>query len=406
MDLWSLGCVAVVLLTGGSPFTNPITNIYSQKLAHECDLEKLEVDEDWMNVGERAKKFVRQLLILDEDKRMTAEQALMHEWFTNPTLKEEFDKVYNRAVQDWKPRDRRTPILSDFSVKGEGKRPSPRPDLRPIKKETPIEFPYKPSPHTLIRMLYRQTKPTVLNQPVLSPEKMPLAPPPNSEDERRKHRIKSKSPLRTKDKRNIMSIAALCTQNITWDSKRPDIKKSKRRKTTPRVSKAGGPGQAITLWLPTPESEKTKDSKGESESRVRRPFSPEAWDRIKDISKPPPKFPDLRNGPQSNHEAKRVTREDKVNIPKYPINTKPKLNGDSPTNGSLKRPRKAENNTPNGKKTSSENDIFDIEEDQVFEEVDEGISGKRRRVAYGEGLSPECFKNGGLEGDLGDEKRE
>lgn len=396
--------MAVVLLTGGSPFTDPITNMYSQKLAHECDLEKLELDEDWMNVGERAKDFVRQLLVLDEDKRMTAKQALMHEWFTNPSHKEEFENVYNRAVQDWKPRVRRTPILSDFSEDGKGRRPSPRPILRPM-KETPVEFPYKPSPQTMIRMLNPKTKPTTLNKPVLSPEKMPPPPPrpPYSKRKRCEDQTEPSPPVRTK---HSISIAALCTHDVSWDNKQPDVNKAKKRKTTPNVSNGEREHLKLKslLSLPTPKSENTKHSKGEPGFRVRRPFSPKAWDRISDISKPPPKFPDLRNGLQSNHEAKRKSREDKVNIPKYPIGTKP--NGDSPaSNGSLKRPRKPENTTPNGKKTGNGDHVFDFEEDQVFEEVDEGISGKRRRVAYGEGLDSEGLRNGESE-KKSDEKQE
>ncbi|EEP79368.1 predicted protein [Uncinocarpus reesii 1704] len=104
VDLWSLGCVTVVLLTGGSPFQDPETQQYSRKLAKECNLELLDNIKEWSHVGPRAKGFVHGLLILDEKRRMTAKAALMHAWFTNSTHKEIFDRIYQKAISDWKPR--------------------------------------------------------------------------------------------------------------------------------------------------------------------------------------------------------------------------------------------------------------------------------------------------------------
>jgi serine/threonine protein kinase len=103
VDMWSLGCVTVVLLTGGLPFKDPETFSFSRELALDCNLEKLKIDEDWIHVGERAKDFVYRLLILDENERMDVKQALQHSWFTNAAHKAEFDDVYRRAIKDWEP---------------------------------------------------------------------------------------------------------------------------------------------------------------------------------------------------------------------------------------------------------------------------------------------------------------
>ncbi|KAI1943971.1 hypothetical protein LOZ66_000559 [Ophidiomyces ophidiicola] len=104
VDLWSLGCVTAVLLTGGSPFQHSSSRAYSRKLAQECNLESLERSDEWVKVGKRAKSFVRRLLVLDENLRMTAKESLQHEWFTNPSHKLAFYRIYQKEISDWRPR--------------------------------------------------------------------------------------------------------------------------------------------------------------------------------------------------------------------------------------------------------------------------------------------------------------
>ncbi|EZF32042.1 CAMK protein kinase [Trichophyton interdigitale] len=114
VDLWSLGCLTVVLLTGGSPFSDSVTGKYCGKLAKQCNLAVLEQDEDWKCVGDRAKHFVRGLLVLDDKQRMTAEQALNHDWFTNSAHSQAFNELYMRAIQGWEPRDEKEKVLYDL----------------------------------------------------------------------------------------------------------------------------------------------------------------------------------------------------------------------------------------------------------------------------------------------------
>ncbi|KAI5309419.1 hypothetical protein KEM55_003267, partial [Ascosphaera atra] len=107
VDMWSLGCLTTVLLTGGSPFLDPKTMQYSAELASRGDIAALESDPDWTCVGSRAQDFVRRCLELDEKKRLDVAGALNHPWFSNKYHKEEFEKVYKRAVAGWRPRHRR-----------------------------------------------------------------------------------------------------------------------------------------------------------------------------------------------------------------------------------------------------------------------------------------------------------
>lgn len=109
--MWSLGCVTVVILIGAPPFRKPESFSFSESQARQGDLDNLRKDPDWATVGQRPKDFVYRLLVLDETQRMDAKTALQHAWFTNPTHKAEFDAVYRRAICDWKPRSVQEPVI-------------------------------------------------------------------------------------------------------------------------------------------------------------------------------------------------------------------------------------------------------------------------------------------------------
>ncbi|OJJ48268.1 hypothetical protein ASPZODRAFT_92708 [Penicilliopsis zonata CBS 506.65] len=111
VDLWSVGCIAAVLLTGGSPFRDPSTYEYSVERARRCDLELLEMDLRRVHAGKRATDFIRRLLVLDEMERMDVKQAVQHNWFTNAAHRQGFEELYRRAIQNWEPRQRRAPMV-------------------------------------------------------------------------------------------------------------------------------------------------------------------------------------------------------------------------------------------------------------------------------------------------------
>lgn len=69
---------------------------------------------EWHHVGTRARDFVRQLLVLDDMKRMTVKHALRHSWFTNRAHKREFEALYRRSIRDWKPRAHQGPLMVDL----------------------------------------------------------------------------------------------------------------------------------------------------------------------------------------------------------------------------------------------------------------------------------------------------
>ncbi|KAE8349828.1 kinase-like domain-containing protein [Aspergillus coremiiformis] len=113
IDLWSLGCVTAVLLTGDIPCRNSLT-ADPTGVARKRDLEKLEADMEWNKTGQRARDFVHKLLVFDEAKRMDVNQALNHSWFTNPAHRGEFEALYRRAIRDWQPCTHVGPLITDL----------------------------------------------------------------------------------------------------------------------------------------------------------------------------------------------------------------------------------------------------------------------------------------------------
>ena len=56
----------------------------------------------WRRLRSRPKDFITSLLELDETKRLTAQQALDHFWFSSETLMLGFQHAYLKAVKHWK----------------------------------------------------------------------------------------------------------------------------------------------------------------------------------------------------------------------------------------------------------------------------------------------------------------
>ncbi|KAK2731296.1 hypothetical protein FQN55_004783 [Onygenales sp. PD_40] len=168
VDMWSLGCLTAVLLTGGSPFNDPVTGKYSEAMAKSCNLKYLQNDATWEAVGRRAKDFVHNLLVLEEENRMTAEQAMNHEWFTTPTYKRELDILYRYAIGGWVPRRGSNAVISNMGIEdGDFKR------LTPWKKKasTPIDPPYKPFPDKIHRIIWSGRSPGQETLPIRTRKK-------------------------------------------------------------------------------------------------------------------------------------------------------------------------------------------------------------------------------------------
>ncbi|KAF2474197.1 kinase-like protein, partial [Lindgomyces ingoldianus] len=124
VDMWSVGSITVALLSGDVLFTNRAHPAYERNpgkvilsLASKCDLRILDdqYDQIWSKVGSRPKDFIKSLLILQEEDRMSATEALAHPWFSNQYHAAEFDALYERAIRDWQPRRRVFRLVESIS---------------------------------------------------------------------------------------------------------------------------------------------------------------------------------------------------------------------------------------------------------------------------------------------------
>ncbi|ELV13978.1 Myosin light chain kinase family member 4 [Tupaia chinensis] len=82
-DMWSVGVIAYMLLSGLSPFlgdndAETLNNI----LACRWDLE----DEEFQDISEEAREFISKLLIKEKSWRISASEALKHPWLSDHKL--------------------------------------------------------------------------------------------------------------------------------------------------------------------------------------------------------------------------------------------------------------------------------------------------------------------------------
>ncbi|XP_041074843.1 death-associated protein kinase 2 isoform X3 [Polyodon spathula] len=76
-DMWSIGVITYILLSGASPFLGET----KQETLGNISAMDYEFDEEFFSrTSELAKNFIRQLLVKDTRKRLTIQEALNHPW--------------------------------------------------------------------------------------------------------------------------------------------------------------------------------------------------------------------------------------------------------------------------------------------------------------------------------------
>ncbi len=78
-DMWSIGVLSYVLLSGLSPFAGS-NDVQTLKNVKNCDWQF--DDEAFKNVSEEGKDFIRKLLTKQKEKRMSCHECLQHPWLT------------------------------------------------------------------------------------------------------------------------------------------------------------------------------------------------------------------------------------------------------------------------------------------------------------------------------------
>jgi serine/threonine protein kinase len=77
VDMWAIGIITYVLLSGYLPYEATTRVQYKRQVLKG----KLEFHRDyWENVSPEAIDLIRKLLVVDENVRFTAQQALRHPW--------------------------------------------------------------------------------------------------------------------------------------------------------------------------------------------------------------------------------------------------------------------------------------------------------------------------------------
>jgi serine/threonine protein kinase len=124
VDMWSVGSITATLLTGEYVFAHCTHTDYDEDhrqvivdLAAQCDLSVLddEYHPSWRHITHTPKDFIKRLLVLEENDRLTATEALAHVWFTNECYAEDLEDLYKRSVKDWRPRSASSQLVERIS---------------------------------------------------------------------------------------------------------------------------------------------------------------------------------------------------------------------------------------------------------------------------------------------------
>ena len=76
-DMWSVGVITYIMLCGYPPFYGDNNKEIFKKIL-TCDYKFYE--DEWKHISKEAVHFVRKLIIVDTEVRMSAEEALKHPW--------------------------------------------------------------------------------------------------------------------------------------------------------------------------------------------------------------------------------------------------------------------------------------------------------------------------------------
>jgi len=110
VDIWSIGVITYILLCGFLPFYGPTEQQVRNKITRaEYDFPSPE----WDDISDEAKEFIRALLVINPNERLTAEECLGSAWITSESPAETFTRFDSfttelKTYYDRKKRERRS----------------------------------------------------------------------------------------------------------------------------------------------------------------------------------------------------------------------------------------------------------------------------------------------------------
>ncbi|XP_047719916.1 death-associated protein kinase 2 isoform X2 [Prionailurus viverrinus] len=107
-DMWSIGVITYILLSGASPFLGDT----KQETLANITAVSYDFDEEFFSqTSELAKDFIRKLLVKETRKRLTIEEALRHPWITSK------GEVRAPEQQKTEPAQLKTKRLREYTLK-------------------------------------------------------------------------------------------------------------------------------------------------------------------------------------------------------------------------------------------------------------------------------------------------
>eukprot|EP00347_Sterkiella_histriomuscorum_P012164 403369649 len=82
-DVWSIGIILYIMMIGKSPYKSKIQS----EILEEVKVTQIKIEgSEWENRSEEVKDLLRQMLNKDPELRITAKQALKHQWFQKQAI--------------------------------------------------------------------------------------------------------------------------------------------------------------------------------------------------------------------------------------------------------------------------------------------------------------------------------